>query len=83
MYNVYYASYNSIHLLNIVIYIYIYIYHYSNILITIRNNIAKYIMKFIVKHISYRVTGLYWLGKTCYLHSLQCNNSIIAQFSVQ
>ena len=28
-------------------------------------------------HISYRVTGLYRLGKTCYLHSLVCNNSII------
>ena len=34
-------------------------------------------------HISYRVTGLYRLGKTCYLHSLLCNNSIIAQFPVQ
>ena len=33
--------------------------------------------------ISYRVTGLYRLGKTCYLHSLLCNNSIIAQFPVQ
>ena len=33
--------------------------------------------------ISYRVTGLYRLGKTCYLHSLLCNNSIITQFSVQ
>ena len=32
---------------------------------------------------SYRVTGLYRLGKTCYLHSLLCNNSIIAQFPVQ
>ena len=28
-------------------------------------------------YISYRVTGLYRLGKTCYLHSLVCNNSII------
>ena len=28
-------------------------------------------------YISYRVTGLYRLGKTCYLHSLLCNNSII------
>ena len=36
-----------------------------------------------VKIISYRVTGLYRLGKTCYLHSLLCNNSIIAQFAVQ
>ena len=27
--------------------------------------------------------GLYRLGKTCYLHSLLCNNSIIAQFTVQ
>ena len=34
-------------------------------------------------NISNRVTGLYWLGKTCYLHSLLCNNSIIAQFHVQ
>ena len=33
--------------------------------------------------ISYRVTGLYRLGKTYYLHSLLCNNSIIAQFAVQ
>ena len=33
--------------------------------------------------ISYRVRGLYRLGKTCYLHSLLCNNSIIAQFTVQ
>ena len=33
--------------------------------------------------ISYRVTGLYRLGKTCYLHSLLCNNSIIAQFPMQ
>ena len=33
--------------------------------------------------ISYRVTGLYRLGKTCYLHSLLCNNSIIAQLIVQ
>ena len=33
--------------------------------------------------ISYRVTGLYRLGKTCYLHSLLCNNSIIVQFPVQ
>ena len=30
-----------------------------------------------VYYISYRVTGLYRLGKTCYLHSLLCNNSII------
>ena len=30
-----------------------------------------------VTYISYRVTGLYWLGKTCYLHSLLCNNRII------
>ena len=30
-------------------------------------------------YISYRVTGLYRLGKTCYLHSLQCNNSITVQ----
>ena len=37
----------------------------------------------IVLHISYRVTGLYQLGKTCYLHSLLCNNSIIAQFPVK
>ena len=36
-----------------------------------------------IKYISYCVTGLYRLGKTCYLHSLLCNNSIIAQFSVQ
>ena len=36
-----------------------------------------------ITYISYRVTGLYRLGKTCYLHSLLCNNSIIAQFSVQ
>ena len=28
-------------------------------------------------YISYRVTGSYRLGKTCYLHSLLCNNSII------
>ena len=34
-------------------------------------------------YISYRVTGLYRLGKTCYLHSLVSNNSIIAQFTVQ
>ena len=34
-------------------------------------------------YIIYRVTGLYRLGKTCYLHSLVCNNSIIAQFTVQ
>ena len=27
--------------------------------------------------------GLYRLSKTCYLHSLLCNNSIIAQFPVQ
>ena len=32
---------------------------------------------YIVYCISYRVTGLYRLGKTCYLHSLVCNNSII------
>ena len=31
----------------------------------------------VVIGISYRVTGLYRLGKTCYLHSLVCNNSII------
>ena len=30
-----------------------------------------------VYYISYRVTGLYRLGKTCYLHSLLCNNIII------
>ena len=36
-----------------------------------------------ILYISYRVTGLYRLGKTCYLHSLLCNNSIIAQFRVQ
>ena len=38
-----------------------------------------------INNISYRVTGLYLyrLGKTCYLHSLLCNNSIIAQFPVQ
>ena len=30
-----------------------------------------------ITYISYRVTGLYRLGKTCYLHSLVCNNSII------
>ena len=34
-------------------------------------------------YISFRVTGLYRLGKTCYLHSLLCNNSIIAQFPAQ
>ena len=34
-------------------------------------------------NISYRVTGLYRLGKTCYLHSLAFNNSIISQFTVQ
>ena len=34
-------------------------------------------------YISNRVTGLYRLGKTCYLHSLLCNNSIIAQFPAQ
>ena len=34
-------------------------------------------------NISYRVRGLYRLGKTCYLQSLLCNNSIIAQFTVQ
>ena len=33
-------------------------------------------------YVSYRVRGLYRLGKTCYLHSLLCNNSIIAQFTV-
>ena len=38
---------------------------------------------YIVRCISYRVTGLYRLGKTCYMHSLLCNNSIIAQFAVQ
>ena len=37
----------------------------------------------IVLHISYSVTGLYRLGKTCYLHSLLCNNSIIEQFPVK
>ena len=36
-----------------------------------------------ILYISYRVTGLYRLGKTGYLHSLLCNNSIIAQFPVQ
>ena len=36
-----------------------------------------------INYISYRVTGLYQLDKTCYLHSLLCNNSIIAQFAVQ
>ena len=35
-----------------------------------------YIIQYIL-YISYRVTGLYRLGKTCYLHSLLCNNSII------
>ena len=34
-------------------------------------------------YISYHVTGLYQLGKTCYLHSLLWNNSITAQFAVQ
>ena len=34
-------------------------------------------------YIGYRVMGLYRLGKTCYLHTLLCNNSIIAQFPVQ
>ena len=34
-------------------------------------------LRYSVKSISYRVTGLYRLGKTCYLHSLVCNNSII------
>ena len=34
-------------------------------------------------YISYRVTGLYRLGKTCYLHSILYSNSIIAQFAVQ
>ena len=34
-------------------------------------------------YIRYRVTRLYRLGKTCYLHSLLCNNNIIAQFAVQ
>ena len=29
------------------------------------------------------MTGLYQLSKTCYLHSLLCNNSIIAQFPEQ
>ena len=43
---------------------------------------AKIRYNFIL-NISYRVTGLYRLGKTCYLHSLLCNNSIITQFSVQ
>ena len=33
-------------------------------------------------YISYRVTGLYRLGKSCYLHSLLCNNSIIAANSI-
>ena len=37
----------------------------------------------VITDISYRVTGLYRLRKTCYLHSLLCNNSIIAQFTVQ
>ena len=32
---------------------------------------------YIVLCISYRERGLYRLGKTCYLHSLLCNNSII------
>ena len=35
------------------------------------------------KSSSYRVTGLYRLGKTYYLHTLLCSNSIIAQFPVQ
>ena len=38
--------------------------------------IIIYVTKLII-NISYRVTGLYQLGKTCYLHSLVCNNSII------
>ena len=33
--------------------------------------------------ISYRVTGLYRLDKTCYLHSLQCIIVLFTQFAVQ
>ena len=36
-----------------------------------------------IMYISYRVTGLYRLGKTCYLHSLLRNHSIIAQIIAQ
>ena len=46
-------------------------------------NIYIYWWHKIATTISYRVTGLYRLGKTYYLHSLLCNNNIIAQFPVQ
>ena len=47
--------------------------------------IIKYAIHNSIIYISYRVTGLYRLGKTCYLHSLQfaVQYSIIAQFPVQ
>ena len=63
--------------------------HYSNIPTRLRyleiENIVTTTVPLIkiILYISYRVTGLYWLGKTCYLHSLLCDNNIIAQFSVQ
>ena len=50
--------------------------------IVYKNIVSSSINTFIY-YISYRVTGLYRLGKTCYLHSLLSNNSIITQFSVQ
>ena len=61
-----------------------------SLLLCDRQILPKYPLYII--YISYRVTGLYRLGKTCYLHSLLCNNSIIAvccaiivllQFAVQ
>ena len=46
-------------------------------LVTKAPYLSNSIVYFVKKYISYRVTGLYRLGKTCYLHSLLCNNSII------
>ena len=48
------------------------LFYFQNIFYSIRS----------VHYISYRVRGLYRLGKTCYLHSLLCNNSIIAHFFI-
>ena len=42
----------------------------------INDHVLKYVYH-VEFYISYRATGLYRLGKACYLHSLLCNNNII------
>ena len=66
-------------------YTYYTIYSTQYTVYTVRTGVhyTLYSIQYALYRISYRVTGSYRLGKTCYLHSLLCNNSIIAQFSVQ